>query len=70
MLTNVSNRTLESINSFMAAEAEQKWHQRLLRKSMIEEGLARFHAELDDATRMFQVCSYFSYVNLTLCTQN
>ena len=39
----------------MATEAEQKWHVRLLKKSNIEEAIARFHAELDDATRMFQV---------------
>ena len=50
----------------MATEAEQKWHVRLLKKSNIEEAIARFHAELDDATRMFQVrflmvsCVYMS----------
>ena len=50
----------------MATEAEQKWHVRLLKKSNIEEAIARFHAELDDATRMFQVrffaisCAYMS----------
>lgn len=50
-----SDRTLASIHTFMTAEAEQKWHARLLRKNTIEEAITRFHAELDDATRMFQV---------------
>ena len=48
----------------MATEAEQKWHVRLLKKSNIEEAIARFHAELDDATRMFQVRSLCDFVCL------
>lgn len=39
----------------MKSEAEAKWHSRLLRKRAIEQDIAEFTADLEDAARSFQV---------------
>lgn len=51
----------------MLAEAEHKWHNRLLRKSTIEESIIAFNAELDDATRAFQVSRPTSSISKRGC---
>ncbi|OCH91320.1 hypothetical protein OBBRIDRAFT_887032 [Obba rivulosa] len=50
-------RTLESIHEYMQGEAENKWRTRFVRKSSIEEALAHYNRELDDAARSFQVAT-------------
>ncbi|CAL1697986.1 unnamed protein product [Somion occarium] len=69
LLNNISRleRTLESIHVTMLAEAEHKWHNRLLRKSTIEESIIAFNAELDDATRAFQVSRPTSSISKRGC---
>ncbi|KAL4245641.1 hypothetical protein ABKN59_010782 [Abortiporus biennis] len=50
-------RTLESIAECMTREAAHKWHKRLLRKTTIEDAIAEYNAELDDAVRSFQIAT-------------
>lgn len=49
--------TLHSIQEYMSNAAERKWHDRLLRKSSIEEAIADYNSQLDDAARSFQIAT-------------
>ncbi|KAH9948499.1 hypothetical protein B0H21DRAFT_237381 [Amylocystis lapponica] len=50
-------RTLQSIHEYMKSEAENKWHNRLMRKSSIETALRDYNAAPDDAARSFQIAT-------------
>ncbi|EMD35073.1 hypothetical protein CERSUDRAFT_85801, partial [Gelatoporia subvermispora B] len=50
-------RILESINEYMQNEADNKWRTRFARRTSIEEALAHFNLELDDAARSFQIAT-------------
>ncbi|PFH49314.1 hypothetical protein AMATHDRAFT_5016 [Amanita thiersii Skay4041] len=48
-------QTLESIHTFMKAQASAKWAMRLIRKVSIEAALADFDKQLSDAAQLFQM---------------
>ena len=53
---NLFSRTLTSIQEFMKIQTDLKWSDRFLKKSSIEQALAEYTMQLDDAARSFQVC--------------
>ena len=53
---SISSRTLTSIQEFMKIQTDLKWSDRFLKKSSIEQALAEYTRQLDDAARSFQVC--------------
>ncbi|KAF8622817.1 hypothetical protein AX15_006738 [Amanita polypyramis BW_CC] len=47
--------TLESIHTFMKAQANEKWAKHFIRRASVEAALADFDKKLSDAAQMFQI---------------
>ncbi|GJE95773.1 NADAR family protein [Phanerochaete sordida] len=48
-------RSLEELRDDMRADSQGKWHERLLRKSIMEAKLSHYNSMVDDAARSFQI---------------